>query len=246
MSLGSLNIRSEVFQIEKGDMKGKKLLRGDFHIHTWYSRDSLMTPQRLVERAIQVGLSCIAVTDHNTIEGALAVQRCSPPFTVIVGEEVKSVQGEIIGLFLEETVPSRLSALETVRRIKEQGGIVYVPHPFDRFRSSVIRYEALIEILPYIDIIEAFNARNLLLRDSEKAGRFAKEHGKLAAAGSDSHASMELGSVFVELAEFQGPEEFLQALSQSRFVGRRSSPLVHLLSRYAKIRKSLRPSLSRL
>lgn len=226
-------------------MNGRKLLRGDFHIHTWYSKDSLLSPQRLVERAVQVGLSCIAVTDHNTIAGALAVQRCNPPFTIIVGEEIKSAQGEIIGLFLKEPVPSRLSALETVKRIKEQGGVVSVPHPFDHFRRSVIQYEALIEILPYVDIIEAFNARNLLLRDSEKAGRFAVEHGKLMAAGSDSHASVELGSVFVELPEFQGPEEFLQALRQSRIIGKRSNPLVHLLSRYAKTKKLLIPSSAR-
>ena len=121
-----------------------------------------------------------------------------------------------------------------------------MPHPFDHFRSSVIQYEALIEILPYVDIIEAFNARNLLLRDSQKAGRFAVEHGKLMAAGSDSHASVELGSVFVELPEFQGPEEFLQALRQSRIIGKRSNPLVHLLSRYAKIRKTLLPSSPRI
>ncbi len=226
-------------------MEGRNLLRGDFHIHTWYSRDSLMPPQRLIERAIQVGLSCIAVTDHNTIDGALAVQGYTPPITVIVGEEVKSAQGDIIGLFLKETVPPRLSALETVKLIKGQGGVVSIPHPFDRFRNSVIRPAALMDILPYVDIVEVFNARNLLLRDSEKAGQFAREHGKLAAAGSDSHTPGELGHVFVELTEFQGPEEFLHALHHSRIIGKRSSPFVHLFTRYAKIKKRLFPSLTR-
>jgi len=102
-------------------------------MHSHFSPDSDVTPERLVARCEKVGLSCIAVTDHNTVEGALAARKIAP-FTVIIAEEVGSSEGEITGLFLQETIPAGLSPLETVRRIKDQGGLVSVPHPFDRSR----------------------------------------------------------------------------------------------------------------
>jgi len=220
-------------------MDGRETILGDFHMHTWYSPDSFMPPQKLIEQALKVGLTCIAVTDHNTIEGALAVRKLSPPLTVIVGEEVKSRDGDIIGLFLKEAVLRGLSAVETAERIKAQGGLVCIPHPFDRFRNSVIKREALMEVLPYVDIIEIFNSRTSLLRDSKKAGDFASEHKKIAAAGSDSHTPLELGHVKVELPEFHSPEELLHSLHHGSIMGSRSNPLVHVLTAYTKVKKRL-------
>lgn len=218
-------------------MDGQAVLVGDFHMHTSHSRDSLMSPDRLVRQAIQEGLTCVAVTDHNTINGALAVKELSPPFTVIVGEEVKSRQGDIIGLFLEKTIPGGLDAVDTVRCIKEQGGLVCIPHPFDRFRNSVIEQEALVEVLPHVDMVEVFNSRTTLLRDSTKAGVFAKEHKKLATAGSDAHTSVELGHVRVELPEFHNSEEFLHSLHHARIAGSRTNPLIHVITAYTKVKK---------
>ncbi|MEE9324142.1 MAG: PHP domain-containing protein, partial [Dehalococcoidia bacterium] len=139
-------------------MKKPSTLRADFHMHTHYSSDCATPPERLVARCVEVGLSCIALTDHNTIKGALEVERMAP-FKVIVAEEIKTPFGEITGLVLKEEVPPGLSPQETVARIKEQGGLVSIPHPFDRFRNSVLKYEALESILSQVDIIEVFNSR---------------------------------------------------------------------------------------
>ena len=219
-------------------MTGEKL-KADFHMHSHFSPDSVMSPEELVKRCLKVGLNCIAVTDHNTTEGALAV-RSIAPFTVIVGEEVKSTDGEIAGLFLQETVPRDLPAVETAKRIKEQGGLVSIPHPFDRFRRSVISREALDDILPYADIVEVFNARNNLEADDRRAYEFAREHGLLTSGVSDAHTTFELGRTFVEMPEFDGtPKGFLAALSQGRIVGRRTSPLIHVITTLTKVRKRL-------
>ena len=208
-------------------------------MHTHFSPDSEVSPERLVARCTAVGLNCIAVTDHNTIEGALAVQRLAP-FTVIVGEEVASSEGEITGLFLTEMVPAGLPPVETARRIKEQGGLVSLPHPFDRFRREVIGRGALEELLPYTDIVEVFNSRNNLSADDRKAEAFAREHGLLTSGVSDAHTTMELGRTYVEMPEFDGtPEGFKHALARGTIVGRRMSPLIHVLTTLTKLKKRL-------
>ncbi len=196
-----------------------------------------MAPERLVERCVKVGLSCIAVTDHDTIEGSLAARRIAP-FTVIIAEEVGSSEGEITGLFLQETIPGGLSALETVRRIKEQGGIVSIPHPFDRFRRHVINRDALEEIIPHADIVEAFNSRNNLAAADRKAAELAREHGKLTSGVSDAHTAIELGRTYVEMPEFDGtPGDFIRALRQGKIVGRRMSPLIHVATTLTRLKK---------
>jgi len=206
-------------------------------MHTHFSPDSEVTPERLVARCIEVGLDCVAVTDHNTIEGALAV-RAIAPFTVIIAEEVGSSEGEITGLFLTESIPRGLSPLETVRRIKEQGGLVSLPHPFDRFRQEVISRDALEQVVPYADIVEAFNSRNNLGADDRRAEELAREHGLLTSGVSDAHTTMELGRTYVEMPEFDGtPEDFKRALAQGRIVGRRMSPLIHVATTFTKLKK---------
>ena len=206
-------------------------------MHTRFSPDSDMSPERLVARCLKTGLNCIAVTDHNSLEGARAVEPLAP-FMVVIGEEVRSAEGEITGLFLEDTVPPGLTAVETARRIKDQGGVVSIPHPFDRFRRGVISRDALDQIVPYVDIVEVFNSRNSLDADNRKAREFADEHGLLVSAVSDAHLPFELGRTYVEMPEFDGtPEGFLEALSRGCIVANKTSPLVHVATTLTKLKK---------
>jgi len=198
-----------------------------------------MSVKSLVARCLKAGLTCIAVTDHNTIEGALETAKIAP-FRVIIGEEVKSAGGELTGLFLKEPVPKGLPPLETVKRIKAQGGLVSIPHPFDIYRRSVITPEALAEVLPHADIIEAFNARNNLQSANRKAADLAKRHGKLVSAVSDSHTAYEVGRTYTEMPDFNGtPQDFLRALGEAKLVARPTTPLIHAVTTMTKVRKRL-------
>jgi predicted metal-dependent phosphoesterase TrpH len=195
-----------------------------------------------MERAIKVGLSCIAVTDHNTTAGGREIKAMAPPeLKVIVAEEVKTPFGEITGLFLKEDIPAGLSPEETCKRIKDQGGLVSIPHPYDRIRRSVLDEEVLEAIKPYIDIVEVFNSRTPVLSDSTKALNFAKEHDFLAGAGSDAHCTWELGHVYIEMEPFDDIEGFKDSLRHAQIHGRRSSPLYHVVTTLTKWRKKYSP-----
>ena len=212
-------------------------VRVDLHVHTRYSPDSTTSPVRLVKRCLDVGLSCIAVTDHHTIRGALAVARIAP-FRVIIGAEVKSSDGDMVGLFLREEVPRGRSAVETAERIHGQGGLVSLPHPYDAVRRSVLTPQALAEVLPHADLVEGFNARNTFASANRRARETAREYGLPTIAVSDAHHPIELGGTYVELPDFDGTAAgFLRALAEARLVGRPASPLVHLVSTYAKLYK---------
>jgi predicted metal-dependent phosphoesterase TrpH len=203
------------------------LLKADLHVHTRYSEDSISSPENIVQRCLKVGINCLAVTDHNTISGALEIKRIAP-FKVIVSEEILTTQGEIIGYFLTEEIPSRLSPEETVARIKAQGGLACVPHPCDRFRGgSKLRPRALERIMPELDLIEVFNSRTMLLRDSARTIELVKKYGLPCTAGSDAHVVREVGSAYIEIPEFNDAEQFRQALKQGRVYGHRTNPLIH-------------------
>ena len=215
------------------------MLRVDLHLHTHFSHDSGAPSKSIVARCIKTGLNCIAVTDHNTIKGALEV-RSVAPFQVITGEEIRSTVGDIIGLFLEEEIPKGLTPLETVQAIRDQGGLVSVPHPFDRLRSSSIKYDALQEILPFVDIMEAFNAHDLFRSDNEKAAAYARVHDLLTAAVSDSHTPLELGRTYVEVPEFDGSAEgFKKALTEATLVPRKAHHILRLTMMYTKMKRAL-------
>ncbi len=215
------------------------MLRAELHVHTRFSPDCATPPDKLVERCQKVEVNCVAITDHNTIQGALAVQEIAP-FLVIIGEEVKSAAGEITGLFLNEEVPAGLSPMETVERIKAQGGLISIPHPFDRMRRSVITAPALEEVLPHADIIEAFNARNTFATANSRAKALAQERGLLMSAVSDAHTLLELGRAYVEMPEFDGtPEGFKESLRQGQLVTRRITPLIHFATTFTKLRQRL-------
>ena len=214
------------------------MLKADLHSHTHYSRDSIISPERYVRRCLALRINCVAVTEHNNIEGALAVQKLAP-FKVIIAEEVKTSHGELTGLFLREPVPPDLSPEETIERIKAQGGLVSLPHPFDRIRREPLRDHARQRILKQLDIIEVFNSRTTFQRDNERARLLAEELGLPMGAGSDAHSPWELGTTYIEMPDFEGPDEFLEALRRGRIVGRPANPLVHVISTLAKVRTRL-------
>ncbi len=214
-------------------------MKADLHAHTHFSRDALTSVDTFARRYEHAGIDCVAVSDHNNIDGALAVQEAAP-FRVIVSEEIKSSEGEIIGLFLQETIRKELTPEGTVRAIREQGGLVLVPHPYDRARRSPLREGALLRIMPDIDVIEVFNSRTVFQADLDRSRRLAEEHGKLMSAATDAHTPWEIGLAYTEMPPFEGPGEFLVALGKGRIVGRRCFVGFHLLSTWAKIRWRLR------
>jgi predicted metal-dependent phosphoesterase TrpH len=215
----------------------RRLVRADLHSHTYYSPDSIVSPQRLVQECLRRGIDCLAVTDHNTIAGAQAVKELAL-IKVIVGEEIRTVGGEIMGLFLREEVPAGLSPEESVERVKAQGGLVGIPHPFDRQRGA-LKEEAILRVLPQIDFVETFNARIVFASANRRASLFAQEQGLAASAGSDAHSPWEVGRAHVEMADFDGVQSFLAALRQGRVIGQLSSFLVHFWSRWAWLRHRL-------
>ena len=212
------------------------MIKADLHIHTVYSGDSRISLDRLIARCIELGINCIAVTDHNTIDGALELQGIAP-FKVIVGEEILTSSGEVMGYFLKQGIPRGLPVRDTVRRVREQGGLVGVPHPFDRMRGSTLRRHSLEEILPEVDIIETLNARALLRRCNLAAERYALERGLPASAGSDAHTLGEIGGAYVEMPDFEDVQGFLSALAGGKVCGGVTSRWVHLRSSWAKIWK---------
>ena len=193
----------------------RPLIEVDLHMHTDHSPDCATPVEVLLETARDRGLGAIAITDHNEVSGALEARKIAAEMgdiKVIVAEEVKTAeQGEVIGLFLEEKIPKGMTMAETVAAIRAQGGLVYVPHPFDRFHS-VPDYEHLLDMVEEIDVLEVFNPRVALTAFNEEAERFARKYRIVPGAGSDSHVAQGLGSVRVRIHDFEGPEEFLEAM----------------------------------
>ena len=213
------------------------MLKADFHIHSLYSMDCSTTLEQIIGTCREKQINCIAIADHGSIEGALKMQGLAP-FTVVVAEEVLTTRGEIMGMFLKELVPSGLSMEESIRRIKEQGGLLCAQHPYDKFRADALKSEVMDEIAGQIDLVEVFNARNPLLGSSRRAQKFAREHRLPGTAGSDAHSAHEIGNAYVEMPEFKGKEDFLPALSQGKVFGHRGSPLSHFASLWSRLRKA--------
>lgn len=212
------------------------LLKADLHIHTEYSMDCSMPLDVIIEQCQQLGINCITVSDHGTVDGALEMQRIAP-FTVIVGEEILTPHGEIMGMFLKESIPSGLSVEQAVSQIRAQDGLVCVPHCFDGFRPSTLNEKTVEEIVPEIDVIEVFNARSLLNRSHEKALSFADKYNIVRSAGSDAHTPGEIGNAYVEMPEFDDRDGFLHALAKGKINGRRTNPLTHFASAWNKFKK---------
>ncbi|MDP9256818.1 MAG: PHP domain-containing protein [Actinomycetota bacterium] len=196
----------------------------DLHMHSEHSWDCTTPIDELLDAALAAGLGALAVTDHNTIAGGLeararAVER-GLPLQVVVGSEIKTAtDGEVIGLFLHEDVPRGLTFAETLEGIRAQGGLVYVPHPFDHFHTTPAR-ALLHEHAGAIDVLETANGRLWLERDNRSAERFASEHGLRRGAGSDAHVPAGIGTGALRLAPFDDPTSFLRAADDAVIVRR--------------------------
>jgi glycosyltransferase involved in cell wall biosynthesis len=202
----------------------------DLHMHTDHSPDCATPARVLLETAKERGLGAIAITDHNEITGAFEAREIAAEIggiKVIVAEEVKTAhEGEVIGLFLEEKIERGMSLAETIAEIRRQGGLVYVPHPFDRMHS-VPDYEHLLKVVDEIDILEVFNPRIAISSFNEEAVRFAQKYRIVPGAGSDSHVAQGLGSVKIRLRDFDGPAEFLESMRDADIV-RKHKNLVYV------------------
>jgi predicted metal-dependent phosphoesterase TrpH/glycosyltransferase involved in cell wall biosynthesis len=225
-------------------LRERRLIDVDLHMHTDHSYDCATPVEVLLAEARARGLGAIAITDHNEISGALAARELADGINVIVAEEVKSAdQGEVIGLFIEEKIPRGLTLQETIAEIKRQGGLVYVPHPFDRMHS-VPDYKHLLDVLESIDAIEVFNPRVAIMEFNDEAVRFAAKYRIPAGAGSDAHVPQGLGSVRIRMREFNGPDEFLESLRDADIV-RNPASLLYVQALKFLQTKALPPSARR-
>ena len=209
------------------------MARIDLHLHTEYSKDSMSRLADVAARARLAGLTHLAVTDHNTRR----MQDVST-LPVIVGEEIMTAEGELVGLFLKEPVPPGMSASDTVRAIRQQGGLVYLPHPRDPYRRG-LGDAGLAQVRDDVDIIEVFNSRCVRPSSNAEALALAESMGAARSAASDAHTLREIGRSFVEGPGFNDAAGLLRCLAAGQMTQRRSNASIHLLSRVAAIRHRL-------
>ncbi len=219
-----------------------KNLVTEFHCHTIYSKDSLMTPETLLAACRKRGIDRVIVTDHNSIRGALAAKKLDPE-RVIVGEEIMTTRGEILAAFVKDEIPPGLSPQETISRLREQGAFISVAHPFDALRSGHWEEADLLAILPLVDAIETFNARCMWGGFNRRARQFAEARGIAETVGSDAHAAFEVGRAVLSLPFFEDADSLRRALPSGIRRTRLSAPWVHFTSRYAVMRKRRNPDL---
>lgn len=214
----------------------------DLHCHTRASFDSLSDPRKVAAAAAARGLSHLVITDHDRIDGALEARASAPPdLDVIVGEEIKAREGDLIAAFLREAVPPGLSAREAIAAVREQGGLVGVPHPFDRFRGFGEGRADLEAIADQVDWIEAYNARVLTSGANAEAAHLARERGLPGVAVSDAHAVLEVGVAYVALrGDPSTPAGLLAALADVELVTGRATYLVRGWTPLAKLVQWLR------
>jgi predicted metal-dependent phosphoesterase TrpH len=217
-------------------------MKCDFHIHTSYSFDSNSSPKEIVDKAIKEGVNCIAITDHGEIKGALEAMEYAKgkPILIIPGIEVKSKEGDILGLNVKEKIPNKLSARETIRRIKEQGGFVVIPHPFGlfcKFRGN------LKELIKEIDAIEVLNT-SIFGNGNEIAKKFAKENNLPFTVGTDSHSPNFIGKCYLEIpGENLSIEEIFERIKkkEGKVVGKKANffekVIDHLKRNFIKVHK---------
>jgi predicted metal-dependent phosphoesterase TrpH len=213
----------------------------DLHCHTSASFDCLAKPADVVKAAASRGLTHLLVTDHDRIDGALAARDAAPTgLTVMVGEEIKTTEGDLIAAFLERAVTPGMSAAETVAAVREQGGLVGIPHPFDRMRGSVRTEARMAALAPLVDWIEVHNAR-LIGGGNEEAAAFAKAHGLPGVAVSDAHSVLEVGVAYTALdGDPSTPAGLLAALPAAEIVPGRATYVVRLWTPVAKAVNRLR------
>lgn len=210
----------------------------ELHCHTYHSGDSLMLPKQILQVCRRRGIDRVAITDHNTIVGARETAALDPE-RVIIAEEILTTEGEILGYFMTEEIPEGLPPLEVVERLKAQGAVISISHPFDLTRGCRWSLETLESLFPFLDALEVLNARCWNDQPNEKSKDLARSAGLHGTAGSDAHALVEVGRAYLSLPVFQDADSFRESLNQAQIMGRRSIPWVHFLSRYAKWRKAI-------
>jgi predicted metal-dependent phosphoesterase TrpH len=210
----------------------------DLHTHTLWSKDCLMPFDKIIRLCEQRGIDRIAITDHNTADGALAMQKIAPDL-VIVGEEIMTTQGELLAYFVQESVPAGLTPNETIHRLRQQGAVISVSHPFDQLRGGAWHEEDLIKIIDRVDAIEIFNSRCMIPSDNDRAIAFAEQHKLTGTAGSDAHTPTEYGRAMTRMMPFEGPSDFLASLRAAEYTKRLSPQYVHFGSKAAKWMKKL-------
>jgi predicted metal-dependent phosphoesterase TrpH len=213
----------------------------DLHCHTSASFDSLSRPRDVARAAAERGITHLAITDHDRIDGALDARDHAPAgLTVLIGEEIKTTGGDLIGVFLDRAVPPGLSPVEAIAAVREQGGLVGIPHPFDRFRGSLARSQQLDDLAPLVDWVEVHNSR-IVLKGNERAAAFARAHGLPGVAVSDAHTIME---VAVSYSVLEGDPStsvgLLAALPPVDLITSRVSYLVRTVTPVAKLVQRLR------
>ncbi len=216
--------------------------RVELHTHTRYSKDCLVTPETVIATCRRKGIDRLAVTDHNSISGALRLKELAPEL-IIIGEEIMTTEGELLAFFMREWVPPGLTPQETLTRLRDQGAFISVSHPFDRLRRGARDEASLIEIIDEVDALEVFNARCTFDADNAAALALAQRYDKLQTVGSDSHTAREMGRATVEIAPFDSAETLRAHLPTARLHTSLSSVWIHFASTYAKWvrRLGLRP-----
>jgi predicted metal-dependent phosphoesterase TrpH len=203
--------------------------RVELHCHSRYSKDSNLSLEKIVAACRRERIDAIALTDHNDIRGALELQAMAPGWLrVIVGEEIATADGDLVGIFLRERIEPRLPIEETIRQIHAQGGLAIAPHPFDRLRHEAMGGAVLTRVQHEIDFVESFNARCVFAGDNQVAAAFVREHGLAGCVGCDAHWSGEHGNAVCVMRPFEGAKEFTASLRAATFECRPAGPLVHV------------------
>ena len=211
--------------------------RAELHCHSNYSKhDGVLTPKQIIDICKKRKIDVIALTDHNEIEGAKELQKTAPDWlTVIVSEEITTRQGDIIGMFLKEKIVPFQDIRETISKVKKQGGLVFIPHPMDRLRTNAVGEAVLSAIKREIDAVEIFNARNVFDADNQKIKKWARDNRAVSFVGSDAHFAKEFGKAVCLMDKFEDKNTFLNALGRAQFQSKKSSLLVHILTKWVKM-----------
>lgn len=215
------------------------MIKCDFHIHTFASHDSITKPEQIQSICNKKNITTIAITDHNQIQGAYVVRDALKNINVVIGEEVQTLQGDVIGLFIKDKIESEHGLLETVQAIKAQNGLVYLPHPFDTStgKRNAVSPEEAQKVIDYIDIIEIFNARTFDNKFNQMAKEFATKHGKIMLAGSDAHFFYEIGNAGFEIEEFTNSAEFLTNAKKANTFGKKTNPAFYVGTKFVRLIK---------
>lgn len=216
-----------------------EMILAEFHSHSNYSPDSLSRVEDMIKTCRQRGIGRLAITDHGSMAGSLRAHEIAPDL-VIVSEEILTSEGEILGYFMTEEIPDGLPPLEVVKRLRDQGAFINVAHPFDPWRGSSWNPATLEQLVPFLDGVEAFNARCFDPAFNEKAAKFANQHHLDWMVGSDAHSLPELGRAVLKLPPFNSAEELRQSIKSAKFEGELSSKIVRLHSTFAKVVNKMR------